>query len=108
GQVAYIDVRWNFAPCWEAGIGVKVGTWTAKKGKLKPRSIRVKEDSSDSYYGSGSYYDHCSGSGSSDSSDYSRISQSFGDVGFPRTEVDKVKSAKWDSIRVTFDIGCFF
>nr|MBA2727905.1 hypothetical protein [Parachlamydiaceae bacterium] len=42
GQVAYIDVRWNFAPCWEAGIGVKVGTWTAKKGKLKPRSIRVK------------------------------------------------------------------
>jgi hypothetical protein len=108
GQVAYIDIRWSFCPCWEAGIGVKAGTWTAKKGKLRPASIRVCDDNS-SYYGSEPESRYCdrSGSGSS-SSECSKISQSFGDVGFPKTEVDKVKSAKWDSIRVTFDIGCMF
>ncbi len=138
GQVGYVDVRWNFCECWEAGIGVKGGIWKARNGHLKPRKIKVSRDCSDYYSGSSgdsssrrdrrkarsrdesnsrydsrydSSYDYNDG-GCSDSSDcsseYSVISQSFGDVGFGKNEVDNVDSAKWDTIRVTFDIGCYF
>lgn len=103
GQVAFVDTRWNFCPCWEAGIGVKWEGWKAKKGRLHPRGIKVREDRSN-------YRQPCSeiSSNASGSSGYRTESQNFSDVGFGKNEVDKISSAQWNAIRITLDIGCYF
>ncbi len=125
GQVGFVDAHWEFCDCWNIGIGVKWERWKATNGSLRPKRIKIRSSSSSSNCGCsdssrGNRRDSCSGSGSGSSSssfsssdttssssqDY--LSLDFSDVGFSSDESDKIKSATWDSFRITFDIGCKF
>lgn len=49
GHVAYVEGRWNFCNCWNAGVGLKYQYWNASKGHLNQNGECFNDSFSDSF-----------------------------------------------------------